>query len=73
MPGLDQSGPAGRGPMTGRRMGRCTNFGANSSKKRVDSETADPEASNDFVRGQGLGRGFRWAGRGNRNRFRGGC
>lgn len=23
MPGIDRTGPAGQGPMTGRRMGRC--------------------------------------------------
>ena len=28
MPNLDQTGPLGQGPMTGRRMGRCTNYGA---------------------------------------------
>ena len=32
MPGLNQKGPMGQGPMTGRRMGRCTNFGANQQK-----------------------------------------
>lgn len=27
MPGFDQTGPAGHGPMTGRRAGRCGNEG----------------------------------------------
>lgn len=29
MPGFNQTGPMGQGSMTGRRMGKCTNFGAN--------------------------------------------
>ena len=28
MPGLNHKGPMGDGPMTGRKMGKCTNFGA---------------------------------------------
>jgi len=28
MPGGDRTGPIGRGPMTGRRMGYCAGFGA---------------------------------------------
>ncbi len=28
MPGFNQKGPTGQGPMTGRKMGKCTNFGA---------------------------------------------
>jgi len=32
MPGLDQTGPEGRGSMTGRRMDRCTNYGRNIKK-----------------------------------------
>lgn len=27
MPGFNRKGPLGEGPMTGRKMGRCTNFG----------------------------------------------
>ncbi len=27
MPGFNQKGPMGEGPMTGRKMGKCTNFG----------------------------------------------
>ena len=26
MPGLDQKGPEGQGPMTGRKMGKCVNI-----------------------------------------------
>ncbi|MBC8179719.1 DUF5320 domain-containing protein, partial [candidate division KSB1 bacterium] len=28
MPGFNQTGPMGQGPMTGCRMGQCANFGA---------------------------------------------
>jgi hypothetical protein len=34
MPGYNKTGPQGQGPLTGRRMGRCTNFGA-ALKKQV--------------------------------------
>lgn len=34
MPGFNQTGPMGQGPMTGRRMGKCTNFGA--EKKSIE-------------------------------------
>ncbi len=73
MPGFNQTGPLGQGPMTGRRMGRCTNFGENLK----NSSTPDENLPNDlpagfgygrgrgFGRGMGMGRGFgRGAGRG---------
>ena len=28
MPGFNRKGPMGQGSMTGRRMGKCTDFGA---------------------------------------------
>ena len=37
MPGFNQKGPEGQGSMTGRKMGRCTNFGANLKKKDICS------------------------------------
>ncbi len=40
MPGFNQKGPEGQGPMTGRRMGRCTNYGAALLKNQ--SEEAIP-------------------------------
>ncbi|MGB4205442.1 MAG: DUF5320 domain-containing protein [Bacteroidales bacterium] len=68
MPGFDKTGPWGEGPMTGRRMGRCTNYGAASAK------TAAPEPMEDYPefyarRGFGMGRmswgrGMAWGGRG---------
>jgi len=35
MPGFNQTGPEGRGSMTGRRMGRCTNYGRNLKKQKI--------------------------------------
>ena len=53
MPGIDRTGPAGQGPMTGRRMGAC-------------ASNDYPENDVRFNSGRGLGRGFR--GGFNRNR-----
>jgi hypothetical protein len=68
MPGLNQKGPMGQGPMTGRRMGRCTNFGANQLKsetadKANTEETTDTKTDaqlpEDFLgRGMGYGKGM---------------
>ncbi len=74
MPGLNQTGPMGQGPMTGRRMGGCTNFGA--YQKRQSGATTDDSNENqpgDFrARGFGFGwgRGGRGRGMGRQNRFR---
>ena len=77
MPGLDQTGPVGQGPMTGRRMGRCTNLGAN--VKRTEETPSGGQEFNPednfpgrgfgfgWRRGRGRGRGMGW-----KNRFRGG-
>ena len=74
MPGFNQTGPMGQGPMTGRRMGRCTNFGAKQSSTPNSEESNQQENFLDrgfrFGRGQG-GRG-RGRGFGMQNRFRGG-
>jgi hypothetical protein len=72
MPGLDKTGPEGKGPMTGRRMGHCTNFGkALKNKDSNDSHEKDDLGEDGLRRrfGRGLGRG---RGMGNRNRFHGG-
>ena len=81
MPGFDRTGPEGLGPMTGRGMGRCTNYGTHNK----DSEKADTESRNqdqgERMIGNGFGFGFgfgrRTGGRGRRtggtklqNRFR---
>ncbi len=75
MPGFNQKGPAGQGPMTGRRMGKCTNFGANQKSQPTEEETQNHDfARQDFGRGfgrRGRGRGFN-RGFGMQNRFRSG-
>ncbi len=71
MPGFDQTGPVGQGPMTGRRMGKCTNYGAGLKNGPVAENESDAE--NVPGRGRGMGRGKgRGRGAGNQNRFRGG-
>lgn len=76
MPGYDQTGPEGQGPMTGRKMGRCTNYGAGRKKKTasVDDNKDEnlPESTTGKDPGQGRGRGGRGRGMGRQNRFRGG-
>ena len=56
MPRGDLTGPAGAGPMTGRRAGYCAGYGV--------SGFSNPAAS-----WQGLGFGFRGGGRGWRNMY----
>ena len=82
MPNLNQKGPMNEGSMTGRKMGRCTNFGA----RRINQTTQKGENRENPVnetpindnlannnaqgqrQGQGLGRGRgRGVGRGMRN------
>lgn len=53
MPGLNQTGPMGQGAMTGRKMGKCTNFGA-----RNQSATAENATENTPANGRGMGRGL---------------
>lgn len=50
MPNLDQTGPMGKGPMTGQRNGRCTHYGA-----ALKEETKEMLFSGDFY-GRGKGR-----------------
>ena len=79
MPNFNQTGPLGQGPMTGRRMGRCTNYSANQKNVNSDSEKDLNENSQNlplgrcrgmrYGRGLGRGRGY---GMGRQNRFRGG-
>lgn len=75
MPGFNQMGPIGQGPMTGRKMGKCTNFGAKFKNNNNSDENVN-EANVLIGQGRGrrfnndellMGRGFR-----HRNRFRGG-
>jgi len=76
MPGLNQTGPAGQGPMTGRRMGRCANSGADQENQNEgDRETTNKTIEETFWGrgfGFGFGRGRGGRGMGRQNRFRGG-
>lgn len=42
MPGFNQKGPFGQGAMTGRQMGRCTNFG-----KKIQQENASVDVNSE--------------------------
>ena len=58
MPGFNQKGPMGEGPMTGCKMGRCTNFGAiRQNQTTQENETAENPINYNF-QGQGLGSGL---------------
>lgn len=78
MPCFNQTGPMGQGPMTGRRMGRCTDFGAKASPENSGSDNQANEniPGRPFGRGRGMGmgwgRGGQGFGNGRQNRFRGG-
>ena len=77
MPGFDQTGPEGQGSMTGRRMGRCTNYGRNFKKTENTSSEERNDNSPEYLPGRGFGlrrvgsgRG-RGRGMGRQGRFRG--
>lgn len=72
MPGFNQTGPMGQGSMTGRKMGKCTNFGAK-VKEQTSNDAQDNTQNIAQTFGRGMGRGFgggrgmgRGRGRGNR-------
>ena len=75
MPGFNQKGPMGQGSRTGRKMGRCTNFGANlKNQTPLENDTSNTSGLRDITgRGYGgsHGRGGRRLGKGRQNRFRG--
>jgi hypothetical protein len=54
MPGLNQTGPMGKGSMTGRKMGKCCNFGMG---KNNSSNEITPENQELNENGRGLGGG----------------
>lgn len=79
MPGFNQTGPMGQGPMTGRRMGRCSSPETTAQKQATPSPQ---NASNTqpgtfqgrglgYGRGRGRGRGGQGSGIGRQNRFGG--
>lgn len=66
MPGFNQTGPAGQGPMTGRGFGRCANISEITNEKTSTSNTSNENNNMPFVgRGLGAGRGMGF-GRGRR-------
>lgn len=73
MPGLNQKGPQGQGAMSGRKMGKCTNFG-----KKGKPETTNEQHPNENIpvngagRGKGVGRGQGGMGMGMGRRFQNG-
>lgn len=70
MANFNHRGPLGEGPMTGRKMGRCTNFGARLREQTMDDNENRENAVNLDAQGLGLGRGRgRGMGRGIRNRM----
>ncbi|MDD3322585.1 MAG: DUF5320 domain-containing protein [Paludibacter sp.] len=75
MPGLNQKGPKGQGAMSGRKMGKCTNFGKNKNDQIENDEQSTeniPEngKGRGLGRGKGLGRGQGGLGMGMGRRFR---
>ena len=76
MPGFNQRGPMGQGPMTGRRMGRCTNYGANLKNQTETPDDNQTENNPEILQGRGFGlgqgRGGKDRGMGLRNRYHGG-
>ncbi|WOF16733.1 hypothetical protein F1737_08540 [Methanoplanus sp. FWC-SCC4] len=67
MPGLDKTGPLGKGSMTGRRLGECTGAGGSEEIKDVSQSPFGTGSENqntnpDFY---GVGRGGRPRGCGN--------
>ena len=54
MPGFNHKGPMGLGSMTGRKMGKCTHFGANQQQKTTDEQQT---AETVEMTGRGMRRG----------------
>jgi hypothetical protein len=73
MPGFNRRGPMGEGPMTGRRIGRCTGYGSNIEKTETTRNQRSEDIPEYFPRGFGFGRGRAGRGFGRQFRFRGGC
>jgi len=77
MPNLDRTGPQGQGPMTGRRMGRCSNNKTTKTSDTTEKSTGENEILYGVGRGGrpwggGMGRCFgggRWRGWGRRRGF----
>lgn len=55
MPGLNHKGPMGNGPMTGKKMGKCTQFGSKAIEKKEETPT---DQQSMVGRGEGQRKGF---------------
>lgn len=75
MPGFNQKGPRGQGSLTGRKMGRCTNYGANTQNFNAVTKENNDEIISKNMQGRGLrlgrGKGGRGFGMGRQNRYEG--
>ncbi len=77
MPGFNQKGPMGKGSMSGKKMGKCTNFDANVKHEISFTNATSTESSPEYNAGRvfgvgnsiGQGRGM---GMGRQHRFRNG-
>ncbi|MDD2476125.1 MAG: DUF5320 domain-containing protein [Dysgonamonadaceae bacterium] len=66
MPNFNQKGPMGEGPMTGRKMGRCSNYGtARRNQTSQENENIENPSNDNFFgrffgrgRGRGMGNGL---------------
>jgi len=65
MPGLDSTGPEGKGPKTGRGLGNC---GSKTKSSNSNKEEADNSTAGNMRRRQRMGRKGGGMGRGNRHR-----
>lgn len=76
MPGLNQTGPMGQGPMTGRGLGRCADAAWKSNAKSPNQNSMDEQDTTTFgnrgaFMGMGFGRGRGCRGMGRQARFGG--
>jgi hypothetical protein len=74
MPGLNQRGPMGHGPMTGRKMGCCNSQGKHLKKQNSEQTENSAQDLPEMLLGRGIewGRWGRGRGMGRQHRFRGG-
>ena len=57
MPRFNQQGPMGEGPMTGRKLGKCTNYGAENIGSTEEPMNENVGRGLGMRRGLGFGRG----------------
>ena len=77
MSGFNQKGPMGLGSMSGKKMDKCTNFGANVKQQTsvANASTTETLPENNVGKGFGTGKGMGQGGgmgMGRQHRFRNG-